>query len=58
MSIQSLAPEFVELSASEAAGHQGGIVFAAALLLPWMGKAFIAGVTLGVAAATVYYNQD
>ena len=57
MSIQSMAPGFTELSASEAADLQGGIVFAAALLIPWMGKAFIAGVTLGAGAAAAYYSQ-
>ena len=58
MSIQKLAPEFVELSASDAADLQGGIVFTAALLIPWMGKAFIAGVTLGAGAAAAYYSQQ
>jgi hypothetical protein len=59
MTVQSIAPEFAELSPSEAQEIDGGIVFVAALLLPWMGAAFAAGVTLGVAAATVYFaTQD
>jgi hypothetical protein len=58
MSIQTLAPGLVELSANEATDRQGGIVFAAALLIPWMGKAFIAGVTLGAGAAAAYYSQQ
>ena len=57
MSIQTLAPELVELSASEAAEREGGLVIAAAVLIPWMGKAFIAGVTLGAGAAAAYYSQ-
>jgi hypothetical protein len=58
MSNLSIAPEFSELTAREAAELEGGIVFTAALLIPWMGKAFIAGVTLGAAAAGAYYSQQ
>jgi hypothetical protein len=58
MSIQTHAPEFVELSASEASETQGGLVFAAGVVLVWMGKAFIAGVTLGAAAAAAYYSSQ
>ena len=59
MSIQTLAPGLVELSERDATDTEGGLVIAAAVLLVWMGKAFIAGATIGVAAATVYYaNQD
>jgi hypothetical protein len=58
MSIQSIAPGLTELTATEAAELEGGIVFTAALLIPWMGKAFIAGVTLGAAAAGAYYSQQ
>lgn len=58
MSTQLHTPDLVELSAAEAADVDGGLVFAAAALLPWMGKAFVAGVTLGAAAAGVYYNNQ
>ena len=58
MTIQTRTPDFVELSASQLSGTQGGIVFTAALLIPWMGKAFIAGVTLGAAAAGAYYSSQ
>ena len=57
MSIHTLSPGFVELSASEATDTEGGIVFAAALLIPWMGKAFVAGVVLGSAAAGAYFSS-
>lgn len=57
MSTQMKGPEFVELSTAEAADLDGGFIVAAALL-PWMGKAFVAGVTLGAAAATVYFNNQ
>ena len=58
MSIHTLAPGLTELSAREASDLDGGLVIAAAVLIPWMGTAFIAGVTLGAAAAGAYYSQN
>ena len=49
MSIQTLTPGFAELTPCEACRTQGGIVFTAALLIPWMGKAFIG--LMGAAAS-------
>lgn len=54
MSAPTLAPEFMELTESEARDLDGGIVFAAPLVIVWMGKAFAAGVVLGAAAAAAY----
>lgn len=54
MSPQQCTLDFVELTPGEARDLDGGIVFAAPLVLAWMGKAFVAGVVLGAGAATAY----
>jgi len=57
MTANTLNPGLVELSADELLCIEGGLFpVAAAVVGAWAGKAFLAGVTLGVTAAIAFLD--